>query len=122
MGIAYSAAVLGSAPHHPAWIRSRGRFVFNDLSLFEVALLATMLAPNDAALGKGVVTNPAVPNGVRQGLNVESGLNDGICVPVLFLFLTLALGHGMVIRARALLRSPSSPRKLASGAWSSDCH
>jgi len=71
-----------------------GVFVFNDLSLFEVALLATMLAPTDAALGKGVITNPAVPNGVRQGLNVESGLNDGICVPVLFLFLALALGHG----------------------------
>jgi NhaP-type Na+/H+ or K+/H+ antiporter len=71
-----------------------GVLVFNDLSLFEVALLAIMLAPTDAALGKGVVTNPAVPNGVRQGLNVESGLNDGICVPVLFLFLALALGHG----------------------------
>jgi NhaP-type Na+/H+ or K+/H+ antiporter len=71
-----------------------GVLVFNNLSLFEVALLATMLAPTDAALGKGVITNPAVPNGVRQGLNVESGLNDGICVPVLFLFLTLALGHG----------------------------
>jgi NhaP-type Na+/H+ or K+/H+ antiporter len=71
-----------------------GVLVFNNLSLFEVALLATMLAPTDAALGKGVVTNPAVPNGVRQGLNVESGLNDGICVPVLFLFLALALGHG----------------------------
>jgi len=71
-----------------------GVLIFNDLSLFEVALLAIMLAPTDAALGKGVVTNPAVPNGVRQGLNVESGLNDGICVPVLFLFLALALGHG----------------------------
>ena len=71
-----------------------GVLVFDNLSLFEVALLATMLAPTDAALGKGVITNPAVPNGVRQGLNVESGLNDGICVPVLFLFLTLALGHG----------------------------
>jgi len=71
-----------------------GVLVFNDLSIFEVALLATMLAPTDAALGKGVVTNPAVPNGVRQGLNVESGLNDGICVPVLFLFLALALGQG----------------------------
>jgi NhaP-type Na+/H+ or K+/H+ antiporter len=71
-----------------------GVLVFNDLSLFEVALLATMLAPTDAALGKGVVTNPAVPNGVRQGLNVESGLNDGICVPVLLLFLALALEQG----------------------------
>jgi NhaP-type Na+/H+ or K+/H+ antiporter len=71
-----------------------GVFLFKELSIFEVALLATMLAPTDAALGKGVITNPAVPQGVRQSLNVESGLNDGICVPVLFVFLALALGHG----------------------------
>ena len=57
-----------------------------------MALLATMLAPTDAALGKAVVTNETVPNAVRQGLNVESGLNDGICVPILFLFLALATG------------------------------
>ncbi len=66
--------------------------LFKNLSLFEVALLATMLAPTDAALGKAVVTNETVPNPVRQGLNVESGLNDGICVPILFLFLALATG------------------------------
>lgn len=60
------------------------------LSALEVALVATMLAPTDAALGKAVVTNVAVPDDVRQGLNVESGLNDGICVPILFVFLALA--------------------------------
>ena len=60
------------------------------LSVFELALVATMLAPTDAALGQAVVTNKAVPDDVRQGLNVESGLNDGICVPVLLLFLALA--------------------------------
>ena len=65
---------------------------FPKLSLLEVALLATMLAPTDAALGKAVVTNAKVPAGVRQGLNVESGLNDGICVPILFVFLALATG------------------------------
>lgn len=70
-----------------------GVLVFGHLSVFEVALLAVMLAPTDAALGKGVVTNPAVPDLVRQGLNVESGLNDGICVPILFVFLALATGH-----------------------------
>jgi NhaP-type Na+/H+ or K+/H+ antiporter len=64
--------------------------LFQQLSLFEMALLATMLAPTDAALGKAVVTNETVPNPVRQGLNVESGLNDGICVPILFVFLALA--------------------------------
>jgi NhaP-type Na+/H+ or K+/H+ antiporter len=66
--------------------------LFQKLSLFEVALLATMLAPTDAALGKAVISNETVPNPVRQGLNVESGLNDGICVPILFVFLALATG------------------------------
>jgi NhaP-type Na+/H+ or K+/H+ antiporter len=66
---------------------------FPKLSLLEIALLATMLAPTDAALGKAVVTNETVPNAVRQGLNVESGLNDGICVPILFVFLALATGR-----------------------------
>jgi NhaP-type Na+/H+ or K+/H+ antiporter len=67
-----------------------GIMLFDGLGLFEIALLATMLAPTDAALGKAVVTNPAVPSNIREGLNVESGLNDGICVPILLIFLTLA--------------------------------
>ena len=67
-----------------------GILLFDGLGLFEIALLATMLAPTDAALGKAVVTNPAVPSNIREGLNVESGLNDGICVPMLLIFLTLA--------------------------------
>ncbi len=66
--------------------------IFHDLNFFEVALVATMLAPTDAALGKAVVTNPAVPAEVRESLNVESGLNDGICVPVILFFIALATG------------------------------
>ena len=38
-----------------------------------------------------MVSNEAVPDEIRQGLNVESGLNDGICVPILLVFLALAL-------------------------------
>jgi NhaP-type Na+/H+ or K+/H+ antiporter len=68
-----------------------GVLLVDSLSLFALAVLATMLAPTDAALGKAVVSNEAVPDDIRQGLNVESGLNDGICVPVLFVFLALAL-------------------------------
>ena len=70
-----------------------GYVVFQDLGLLEIALLATMLAPTDAALGQAVVTNESVPAGVRESLNVESGLNDGICVPVLLVFLSLATGE-----------------------------
>ncbi len=69
-----------------------GTLVFDGLTLLEIAILATMLAPTDAALGKAVVTNESVPAGARESLNVESGLNDGICVPILFLFLALAAG------------------------------
>ena len=71
-----------------------GVLLFGGLTLLEVALLATMLAPTDAALGKAVVTDESVPADIREGLNVESGLNDGICVPILFVFLTLASGSG----------------------------
>lgn len=66
-----------------------GVVIFKELGLFQLAVLATMLAPTDAALGKAVVTNETIPSNVREGLNVESGLNDGICVPILFLFLAL---------------------------------
>ena len=76
-----------------AFAYGAGLLFFPELGLLEVAILATLLAPTDAALGKAVVTNEAVPDKVRQGLNVESGLNDGICVPVLFVFLALALGQ-----------------------------
>ncbi|MGI9470985.1 MAG: cation:proton antiporter [Rubripirellula sp.] len=69
-----------------------GVLVYPNLSWIEIALLATMLAPTDAALGKAVITNESVPSTVRQGLNVESGLNDGICVPVILLLLALASG------------------------------
>ena len=71
-----------------------GVLLFPGLGLLEVAILATMLAPTDAALGKAVVSNPVVPAPVREGLNVESGLNDGICVPILLTFLALATAGG----------------------------
>jgi len=69
-----------------------GVLLFDGLTLLEVAILATLLAPTDAALGKAVVSNAAVPQNIRESLNVESGLNDGICVPILFTFLALATG------------------------------
>jgi NhaP-type Na+/H+ or K+/H+ antiporter len=69
-----------------------GVVIFPSVSLFEICILATMLAATDAALGKGVVSNKAVPARIREGLNAESGLNDGMCVPVLLVFLALATG------------------------------
>ena len=53
------------------------------------ALIATILAPTDAALGLAVVTNRAVPVRIRRALNVESGLNDGIATPFVTLFIAV---------------------------------
>jgi NhaP-type Na+/H+ or K+/H+ antiporter len=58
--------------------------VFDRLTVAEAVILGVILAPTDAALGQAVVTEQRVPARIRQGLNVESGLNDGICVPLLF--------------------------------------
>jgi sodium/hydrogen antiporter len=67
-----------------------GLALFPPLDLWTAAALATMLAPTDAALGLPVVSNRRLPSRIRQGLNVESGLNDGVCVPLLIIFLTVA--------------------------------
>ncbi|MBP6309917.1 MAG: cation:proton antiporter, partial [Arenimonas sp.] len=66
-----------------------GTWLFPNMPWLEVAILATILAPTDAALGKAVVSNSTVPAPIRESLNVESGLNDGICVPILLLLLAL---------------------------------
>jgi NhaP-type Na+/H+ or K+/H+ antiporter len=64
--------------------------MFAHLNAGEAVVLAVLLAPTDAALGQAVVTEPRLPSRIRQGLNVESGLNDGICVPLLLIALAAA--------------------------------
>ena len=65
------------------------------LNLWSAAILATVLSPTDAALGQAVVNSSRVPVSIRQGINIESGLNDGICLPILLLFVSLAIeGEG----------------------------
>ena len=64
--------------------------LFDGLGLWEAALLAAILAPTDAALGQAVVSNHLVPVRIRQALNVESGLNDGIALPFVLIFAAFA--------------------------------
>ena len=61
-----------------------------ELSLVHAALLAAILAPTDAALGQAVVSDSRVPLRIRQALNVESGLNDGLALPVVLILAALA--------------------------------
>ena len=67
--------------------------IFPEFTMWESALLAAILAPTDAALGQAVVSSPSVPLKIRQSLNVESGLNDGIVLPLVML--CAALGSAL---------------------------
>jgi NhaP-type Na+/H+ or K+/H+ antiporter len=66
------------------------RFVFPHLSIWEAGILAAVLAPTDAGLGQVIVNSPRIPAPIRQALNVEAGLNDGLSVPFLLFFIALA--------------------------------
>ena len=70
-----------------------GTLLFSNESLINLLLLALILAPTDAALGKAVVTDTTVPLKIRSAINVESGLNDGIVFPMLITVVLLIVGH-----------------------------
>ena len=89
--------------------------LFPGLGVFEAALLAAILAPTDAALGQAVVTDSAVPARVRGALNVESGVNDGIALPVVLALAACAeaagedsLGRWVGYTAKQLVLGPAA--------------
>lgn len=78
-----------------------------------VALMAAILAPTDAALGQAVVTNPNVPIRPRRALTVESGLNDGLALPLILFFASLTAaestgqtGEWLVFGAKQIILGP----------------
>lgn len=67
--------------------------VLPGLTWLEAGILAAILAPTDAGLGQVIVNSESVPRTIRQSLNVEAGLNDGLSVPFLLLFIALAVAQ-----------------------------
>ena len=74
------------------------------VGLAEAFLLAVILGCTDAALGQAVVTDARLPSRIRQGLSVESGLNDGLCVPLFWIALGVAQAYEGVLGDGAALR------------------
>lgn len=70
------------------------KLVFPQLSIWEAGIIGAILAPTDAGLGQIIVNSPLVPMRVRQALNVEAGLNDGLSVPFLLFFIAMAAPSG----------------------------
>jgi NhaP-type Na+/H+ or K+/H+ antiporter len=77
--------------------------VFRQLSIWEAGILAAILAPTDAGLGQVIVSSPRVPMRIRQALNVEAGLNDGLSVPFMLFFIGMA-GAGIEGQRASLTR------------------
>ena len=67
--------------------------LFPDMSIWVIAMMALILSPTDAALGQAVVTSKLVPEKIRQTINVESGLNDGIALPPILICLAALSVH-----------------------------
>jgi NhaP-type Na+/H+ or K+/H+ antiporter len=64
--------------------------ILGGLSWWEAGIIAAILAPTDAGLGQVIVNSERAPLRIRQALNVEAGLNDGLSVPFLMFFIALA--------------------------------
>lgn len=80
-------------------------WLFPDLGVAGAAVVGVLLAPTDGALGQAVISNPRVPHRVRNALNVESGLNDGLALPFFFVALDWAVESEAAGSAGAVLAS-----------------
>lgn len=67
----------------------------------EALLLGAALAPTDPVFAAAIVGREEVPARLRHLLNVESGLNDGLALPVVLV--ALALAGGPEVEAVTLL-------------------
>jgi NhaP-type Na+/H+ or K+/H+ antiporter len=64
--------------------------LFGEFTWAIAGFVAAALAPTDAALSVQVINDERVPLRLRSGLNVESGLNDGIVTPIVTFTLAIA--------------------------------
>ena len=68
--------------------------IYDNIAVFTAVLIAAILAPTDAALGLAVVEDKRVPQRIRETLSIESGLNDGLALPVVLILIALAGSMG----------------------------
>ena len=107
-----------------AWRLSRRALLFGmPLTMVGIALLAhlvaglgwltsllvgAVLSPTDPVFAAVIVTRTDVPRGLRRLLNVKSGLNDGLALPVVLILLGSATS-----RAGVESEAATSPRQIA---------
>jgi NhaP-type Na+/H+ or K+/H+ antiporter len=70
------------------------KLLFSDLGWPEAFLLGAVLAPTDPVITSAVVSAKGIPARLRHVLNLESGLNDGLALPFVLLFIAISVGEG----------------------------
>lgn len=66
--------------------------LFPSMPFWQLALIAALLAPTDAALGQSLISNQKIPVHIRDTLTAESGLNDGLALPLIIFIACAAVG------------------------------
>ena len=100
------------------------KLLFGELSWSEAFLLGAVLSPTDPVVTSAVVTSTNVPAVIRHTLNLESGLNDGLALPLVLFFLALAADEGGALAEAGRLAgevgvgAAIGVAVAAAGAWS----
>jgi NhaP-type Na+/H+ or K+/H+ antiporter len=89
--------------------------LFEQLTWGLVGFVAAALAPTDAALSVQVINDKRVPLRLRRGLNVESGLNDGIVTPIVTFTLAIAASQLGIVAESESLAAGAALRELGLG-------
>lgn len=92
-------ALIIAMPVTMALIALCTRALFPDLSWAECFLLGAVLSPTDPVVTSTVVTAKRVPSVISHTLNLESGLNDGLALPLVLFFLVLAAPGGDALQS-----------------------
>jgi NhaP-type Na+/H+ or K+/H+ antiporter len=83
-------ALVIAMPLNAMLLAGAAMLLFNELTWAEALLLGFLLSPTDPVVTSAIVASERVPQVVRHTLNLESGLNDGLALPFVLLFLTLS--------------------------------
>ncbi len=85
-------ALVLAMPATIAIVAVSAKLLFPELSWTEALLLGAVLAPTDPVITSAVVKARSIPAELRHVLNLESGLNDGLALPFVLVFIVLASG------------------------------
>ncbi len=109
-------ALVFAMPLNAALLACAAKLLFGELDWIEAFLLGFLLSPTDPVITSTIVASERVPQVVRHTLNLESGLNDGLALPFVLLFLALAQEPGRSVLDAGGALALESVIGLAAGA------